>query len=205
MAESSRPQLASDSLYSGLSRTDWTALCRAGVNGEPFFQADGGHVVRAGIHLRRQERESIRLLLLSPNQLGCVCKDAVSPPGAIGIVAIMMLSDSGRTQVFTSLAAAGALVLFWPVARKRIALQKEEAGDLSSALPETHRKRHTLTEGCGPGSCGIPGRSLLLQLGQCFAHDGGTGLPLLLHLGEVAALLGHRRRTFSSCHRLQRS
>jgi GABA permease len=32
--------------------------------------------------------------------------------GAIGIVAIMMLSDSGRTQVLTSLTAAGALVLF---------------------------------------------------------------------------------------------
>ena len=59
--------------------------------------------------------------------------------GAIGIVAIMMLSDSGRTQVFTSFAAAGALVLFWPMVRKRIALREEETGDLSSALAETHR------------------------------------------------------------------
>ena len=45
------------------------------------FQADGGDVVRSGIHLRSQERERIRLLFLSPNQLGRVCKDAVNPPG----------------------------------------------------------------------------------------------------------------------------
>jgi GABA permease len=59
---------------------------------------------------------------------------------AIGIVAIMMLTESGRTQVWTSFVAAGALVLFWPIVRKRIALQKEkEAGAPSSALAETHQ------------------------------------------------------------------
>lgn len=60
--------------------------------------------------------------------------------GAIGIVAIMLVSETGRTQVLTSLIAAGALVLFWPIVRKRIALQKDkEAGILPSALAEIHR------------------------------------------------------------------
>jgi GABA permease len=60
--------------------------------------------------------------------------------GAIGIVGIMMLSDSGRTQVLTSCTAAGALVLFWPIVRKRLALQNEkEAGAVSAALAETHQ------------------------------------------------------------------
>jgi GABA permease len=52
----------------------------------------------------------------------------------------MMFSESGRTQVWTSLIAAGALVLFWPLVRKKIALQKEkEALVLSSPLDETHQ------------------------------------------------------------------
>jgi GABA permease len=60
--------------------------------------------------------------------------------GAIGIITIMMFSESGRTQVWTSLIAAGALVLFWPLVRKKIALQKEkEALVLSSPLDETHQ------------------------------------------------------------------
>ncbi|MCA4131688.1 amino acid permease [Arthrobacter sp. M4] len=60
--------------------------------------------------------------------------------GAIGIVAIMMLSESGRTQVWTSFTAAGALVLFWPIVRKKIALQKEkEAVVRFSALEDTHQ------------------------------------------------------------------
>lgn len=59
--------------------------------------------------------------------------------GAIGIVAIMMLSESGRTQVWTSLVAAGALLLFWPIVRKRLAHEKQgEAAARSSALAESH-------------------------------------------------------------------
>jgi GABA permease len=40
--------------------------------------------------------------------------------GAIGIVAIMMTTESGRTQVFTSCLATGALALFWPAVRRRL-------------------------------------------------------------------------------------
>nr|WP_255524211.1 amino acid permease [Terrabacter sp. MAHUQ-38] len=40
--------------------------------------------------------------------------------GAIGIVAIMMTTPSGRTQVFTSCLATGALMLFWPAVRRRL-------------------------------------------------------------------------------------
>src|SRR5437762_11999216 len=38
MAPDSRPQFASDFLYSALSRTDCVAFCRAGVRAEPFFR-----------------------------------------------------------------------------------------------------------------------------------------------------------------------
>lgn len=38
--------------------------------------------------------------------------------GAIGIVVIMLTSETGRTQVFTSFIAVGALVLFWPLVRR---------------------------------------------------------------------------------------
>jgi GABA permease len=41
--------------------------------------------------------------------------------GAIGIVAIMLTTPDGRTQVLTSFIATGALVLFWPVVRRRLA------------------------------------------------------------------------------------
>jgi GABA permease len=60
--------------------------------------------------------------------------------GAIGIVTIMTFTESGRTQVWTSLIAAGGLALFWPLVRKNIALQKEkEALVPSSALDEIHQ------------------------------------------------------------------
>jgi GABA permease len=60
--------------------------------------------------------------------------------GAVGIVTIMMFTESGRTQVWTSLIAAGALVVFWPIVRKRIALKKEqEAVVQSSVLEESHQ------------------------------------------------------------------
>lgn len=39
---------------------------------------------------------------------------------AIGIVAIMLRTDAGRTQVITSFLAAGVLVLFWPLVRRRL-------------------------------------------------------------------------------------
>lgn len=48
--------------------------------------------------------------------------------GAAGIVAIMMFSESGRTQVGTSLIAATALVLFWPIVRKKTAPAAAGAG-----------------------------------------------------------------------------
>jgi len=41
--------------------------------------------------------------------------------GAIGIVAIMLTTHDGRTQVLTSFIATGALVLFWPVVKRRLA------------------------------------------------------------------------------------
>jgi GABA permease len=40
--------------------------------------------------------------------------------GAVGIVVIMLTTDSGRTQVLTSFIAAAALVLFWPLVRRRL-------------------------------------------------------------------------------------
>nr|WP_241428973.1 amino acid permease [Agrococcus sp. ARC_14] len=40
--------------------------------------------------------------------------------GAIGIVAIMLTTEGGRTQVLTSFIAAGALVLFWPIVRRKL-------------------------------------------------------------------------------------
>jgi GABA permease len=40
--------------------------------------------------------------------------------GAIGIVAIMLTTADGRTQVLTSFIATGALGLFWPVVRRRL-------------------------------------------------------------------------------------
>ncbi|QCR18161.1 amino acid permease [Agrococcus sp. SGAir0287] len=47
---------------------------------------------------------------------------------AIGIVGIMLLSDSGRVQVLTSVIAAGALVLFWPLVRR--GLQRRRAAGI---------------------------------------------------------------------------
>ena len=60
--------------------------------------------------------------------------------GAVGIVAVMMFSESGRTQVWTSLIAAGVLMLFWPIVRKRIALKKErESLLISPELDKAHQ------------------------------------------------------------------
>jgi GABA permease len=41
--------------------------------------------------------------------------------GAIGIVAIMLTTKDGRTQVLTSFIATGALGLFWPVVKRQLA------------------------------------------------------------------------------------
>lgn len=41
--------------------------------------------------------------------------------GAIGVVAIMLTTPAGRTQVLTSFIATGALGLFWPVVRRQFA------------------------------------------------------------------------------------
>ncbi|MFJ7750826.1 amino acid permease [Arthrobacter sp. NPDC097144] len=53
--------------------------------------------------------------------------------GAIGIVTIMMFSESGRTQVYTSFLAAAALVLFWPAVRRSLALHKPEMPSIKPA------------------------------------------------------------------------
>lgn len=39
---------------------------------------------------------------------------------AIGIVVIMLGSESGRAQVLTSFIAAGALAIFWPIVRRNL-------------------------------------------------------------------------------------
>ncbi|WP_143336767.1 amino acid permease [Corynebacterium pacaense] len=44
--------------------------------------------------------------------------------GVIAIFVVMLTTDSGRTQVWTSLIATGALVLFWPIARRSVAVKK---------------------------------------------------------------------------------
>lgn len=53
--------------------------------------------------------------------------------GAIGIVTIMMFSESGRTQVYTSFLAAAALVLFWPLVRRSLALHKPPTPSIKPA------------------------------------------------------------------------
>jgi|GEM_PF-6113907 len=54
----------------------------------------------------------------------------------IGVLAsmIMLGSDSGRAQVLTSLIAAGALALFWPIVRRN--LQKARAANALPPAPE---------------------------------------------------------------------
>jgi GABA permease len=37
------------------------------------------------------------------------------------VVGIMLTSEGGRTQVWTSLVATGVLVLFWPLVRRNLA------------------------------------------------------------------------------------
>ena len=59
--------------------------------------------------------------------------------GAVGIVGIMMLTESGRTQVWTSFIAAGALLLFWPIVRKRLAQREKEGAIPSSALADSRQ------------------------------------------------------------------
>ncbi|GEK80192.1 amino acid permease [Agrococcus baldri] len=55
--------------------------------------------------------------------------------GAIGIVAIMLTTETGRTQVLTSFIAAGALVLFWPLVRRNLA-RGRAAGEQQAAVAE---------------------------------------------------------------------
>ncbi|GAB3488219.1 amino acid permease [Flexivirga lutea] len=47
--------------------------------------------------------------------------------GVLAVVIIMLTTDTGRTQVWTSLVATGVLVLFWPVVRRK--LQRMRAAD----------------------------------------------------------------------------
>ncbi|MGN6413289.1 amino acid permease [Flexivirga sp.] len=51
--------------------------------------------------------------------------------GVLAVVIIMLTTDTGRTQVWTSLVATGVLVLFWPVVRRK--LQRMRAQDKQEA------------------------------------------------------------------------
>ncbi|NKF31104.1 GABA permease, partial [Pseudomonas sp. BGM005] len=41
-----------------------------------------------------------------------------------GVIVVMMFSEGGRTQVWTSLIATGVLVLFWPLVRRNLKRRK---------------------------------------------------------------------------------
>ncbi|MCR8669995.1 amino acid permease [Agrococcus sp. HG114] len=53
---------------------------------------------------------------------------------AIGIVVIMLGTESGRAQVLTSFIAAGALAVFWPVVRRK--LQRSRAAEAAEAAAD---------------------------------------------------------------------
>ncbi|MFJ6415627.1 amino acid permease [Paeniglutamicibacter sp. NPDC091659] len=53
--------------------------------------------------------------------------------GVAGVLAIMLTTESGRTQVWTSLLATGVLVAFWPVVRKKLAARDREAATSSAS------------------------------------------------------------------------
>lgn len=44
--------------------------------------------------------------------------------GVLAVVIIMLTSSTGRTQVWTSLVATGALVLFWPLVRRKLQVMR---------------------------------------------------------------------------------
>lgn len=46
--------------------------------------------------------------------------------GVLVVVVIMLTTDTGRTQVWTSLVATGVLVLFWPVVRRKLRRMRAE-------------------------------------------------------------------------------
>lgn len=51
------------------------------------------------------------------------------------VIAVMMFSEGGRTQVWTSLIATGVLILFWPLVRRN--LKRRKASDEGSSAPDT--------------------------------------------------------------------
>ena len=51
------------------------------------------------------------------------------------VIAVMMFSEGGRTQVWTSLIATGVLILFWPLVRRN--LKRRKASDAGSSAPDT--------------------------------------------------------------------
>ncbi|MBP1326871.1 GABA permease [Leucobacter exalbidus] len=53
----------------------------------------------------------------------------------IAILGVMLSSEDGRTQVWTSLVATGALVLFWPLVRRNLA--KKRAEKAAAEMAET--------------------------------------------------------------------
>jgi len=50
----------------------------------------------------------------------------------VAILIVMLTTESGRTQVWTSLVATGALVLFWPIVRKNLKKREAEASSQAS-------------------------------------------------------------------------
>lgn len=49
----------------------------------------------------------------------------------VGVIVVMMFSEGGRTQVWTSLIATGVLVLFWPLVRRN--LKRRRTGDADAS------------------------------------------------------------------------
>ncbi|MGL3805485.1 amino acid permease [Paeniglutamicibacter sp. R2-26] len=57
--------------------------------------------------------------------------------GVVGVLVIMLTTESGRTQVWTSLLATLVLVAFWPLVRKKLAARDSEAGSKETTSEET--------------------------------------------------------------------
>ena len=54
-----------------------------------------------------------------------------------GVLVIMLMSETGRTQVWTSLLATGVLIVCWPFVRRSLKKRKENVGDAEEKANET--------------------------------------------------------------------
>lgn len=61
--------------------------------------------------------------------------------GVLGVLLIMLTTESGRTQVWTSLIATIVLVAFWPVVRKKLALRDADATADTERTPSSGSAR----------------------------------------------------------------